>query len=151
MINSVTSAYSPLATSGTTGSTPRSQSSNVSIQDFMKLLSAEMTNQDPTKPMDPTQTMTQLAQFTTLQQTTQLAQNQSVATAIGLIGSYVSVPGTNGSAPISGVVQSVDSSEVASGGVPSLMISGSTQRFPVTSVTQISLNNPKASVTSPTG
>lgn len=52
------------STSGTTSSA--NMSSNTTM--FLKLLVAQMKNQDPTKPQDPTQMVTQLAQFNTLQQ-----------------------------------------------------------------------------------
>ncbi len=145
----------PLAASSTTSvaAVPTAKSSTtVTIEDFMKLLSAEMTNQDPTKPMDNTQTMTQLAQFTTLQQTTQLTQNQSLATAASLIGSTVSFPGLNGAAGATGVVLSVDSSQVAMGGLPQLIISGSNMEYPVTSVSQIlPFTNPTPANINPKG
>src|SRR6202012_6096859 len=99
-------------------------SSNVTTQDFIHLLSTEMANQDPMQPMDPTQTMTQLAQFSNLQQTTLLAQTQQLATANSFIGAQVTLPGSNGAAPYTGIVTGVDSTNVASGGSPLLIVNG---------------------------
>lgn len=56
---------------GTTSnqSTTVSANSTLSKDDFLKLLVAQMTNQDPTAPMDSGQFVTQMAQFTSLEQT----------------------------------------------------------------------------------
>ena len=137
----LTPATATPATIGTGSATTQASSQaskTVSTQDFMQLLSTEMANQDPMQPMDPTQTMTQLAQFSSLQQTTTLAQTQGLATANSFLGTQVTLPGVNGAAPVTGLVTAIDSSAVASGGAPLLVVSGSTQEYPVTSVSQVS-------------
>jgi flagellar basal-body rod modification protein FlgD len=123
------------ASSGSAASAP--QQSTISITDFMQLLSAEMANQDPLQPMDPTQTMTQLAQFTTLQQTTALAQTQSLATGNSYIGAQVTVTTGAGQAPVTGTVTAVDTSGVASGTPPELVLNDSTQEFPLSAITLV--------------
>ena len=50
-------------------------SSNTDEDLFLKLLVAQMTNQDPFNTQDPTQYVTQLAQFNMLEQTTDLNDN----------------------------------------------------------------------------
>lgn len=129
------------ATTGTGTSASASASNSnqtVSINDFMSLLSTEMANQDPLQPMDPTQTMTQLAQFTSLQQTNALEQNQSLAAANSYLGTTVTVPGVGTNVPpVSGTVMGVDSSQVATGGSPQLILSGATSEYPITSVAQV--------------
>ncbi|MEP7453717.1 flagellar hook assembly protein FlgD [Phyllobacterium sp. SB3] len=79
-------------------------------QTFLKLLVAQMKNQDPTKPMDATQQVTQLAQFSSVEQAVQmnakleqLLASSSLSQADGIIGRTVTSPdGT-----VSGVVESV--------------------------------------------
>jgi flagellar basal-body rod modification protein FlgD len=130
------SAATVSATTTTAAATPASNA-QVTTQDFMQLLSTEMSNQDPMQPMDPSQTMTQLAQFTSLQQATQMAQTQGLATANSMLGNQVTVPGSNGSAPVTGTVTAVDATPVASGGLPLLVINGVATEVPITSVTAI--------------
>jgi hypothetical protein len=81
--------------------------------------------------------MTQLAQFSNLQQTTTLAQTQQLATANSFLGAQVTLPGSNGNAPYTGIVSAVDSSNVASGGSPLLIVNGAPAEAPITSVTQV--------------
>jgi flagellar basal-body rod modification protein FlgD len=126
-------ATEPPTTSSATTAAP-SQQSTISITDFMQLLSTEMANQDPLQPMDPTQTMTQLAQFTNLQQTTALAQTQSLATANSYIGEQVTVSNGSGQAPLTGTVTAVDTSGVASGTPPELVLNNATQEYPLSAV-----------------
>lgn len=142
---SVSSVTGSSTTSGTTpvvaSSTPASQT--VSLTEFMQLLSSEMSNQDPLQPMDPTQTMSQLAQFTTLQQMSQLSQTQGLAAAASYLGLQVSVPtgsGTNKTVA-TGTVTGIDTSGVAAGSLPQLIIGGAngsaSQEFPITEVSKV--------------
>jgi flagellar basal-body rod modification protein FlgD len=69
-------------------SAPSGQFSGLSAQrlasgaDFFKLLTAQMSAQDPLQPVDNTQFLTQLAQFTQLQQT--LTTNQTLTSMASL-------------------------------------------------------------------
>lgn len=70
--------------------------------DFLRLLTTQVQNQDPTQPLDPNQFVSQLTQFSTLQGITQLnesatAMNQSVAAstaarASSMLGQRALVP-----------------------------------------------------------
>ena len=55
----------------TTQSDPASKT-QVDYQSFLKLLVAQMKNQDPTNPMDSTQYMAQLASFSQVEQSVQM-------------------------------------------------------------------------------
>jgi flagellar basal-body rod modification protein FlgD len=81
--------------------------SNASIQleDFLKVLTTQLSFQDPLKPMDNQQFMAQMAQFSALEQTRQtndnlvlMLQMQSAAQSVGLIGRTVEVNGAAGQA-----------------------------------------------------
>lgn len=107
MINSIVNAAS--ATAGTTGSsaaTGTGSDQTLNQSDFLRLLSTQLQNQDPTKPMDPSQMLQQIAQISQVQATqsvqstlTQVAgslSSQGVAQATGLIGHTVTLAGSSG-------------------------------------------------------
>lgn len=63
---------------------------------FLKLLVAQLKNQDPTSPMDQKDMMAQMAQFTSVEQMTAMVDtlktmsfNTTVAQSVGLIGKNV--------------------------------------------------------------
>jgi flagellar basal-body rod modification protein FlgD len=82
-------------------------------QDFLKLLMAQLQNQDPMKPMDDTQMIAQMAQFSALEATQQLnatiqqsANVQTVSQAGALIGKYIlanQADGTSSNGAVTGV------------------------------------------------
>lgn len=110
-------------------SSPQSASSasNLTTQDFLKVLLTQLTYQDPLKPLDNQQFMAQLAQFTTLQQTQQLNEgvaqllaNQASLQSVGLIGRTVDF--TTSSGQVTGTVVGLS----LSGATPQLSIRTST-------------------------
>ena len=73
-------------------------SANISIQDFLRILTTQRNNQDPLKPMDNAAFVAQLAQFSALEEAQQtndkldtLLNIQSASQSIGLIGKTVDV------------------------------------------------------------
>ncbi len=101
-----TNALLGASSAGTSASTTTSAPSAALDQNsFLKLLMAQMENQDPTAPTDSTTFVTQLAQFTQVQQTTAQTttlsniQNQlqslSSGQATNLVGKTVTVNGNS--------------------------------------------------------
>ena len=63
----MTTAVSAISTSTSTDSiAPKTGFASLGAGDFIKMLSAQLQNQDPTKPTDNTAMVAQLAQFTSL-------------------------------------------------------------------------------------
>ena len=63
-------ATPPAAGTGATGKTAATATDDLANQDtFLKLLVAQMQNQNPLSPSDPMQFVSQLAQFSSLEQT----------------------------------------------------------------------------------
>jgi flagellar basal-body rod modification protein FlgD len=80
------------------GASTAGQSSNIGIQDFLKILTTQLNNQDPLKPMDNQDFVAQIAQFATLEQSRQLnvkidamLSSQSSVQSVGLLGKFVDV------------------------------------------------------------
>jgi len=109
-----------MATSATSATTAAAQ---IGIQDFLRILTAQLSNQDPLKPMDNQEFVTQMAQFTSLQQTQEMNDKlgsllsvQAATQSIGLLGRTVDVSGESGA--FTGTVSALE----FSGGEPRLTV-----------------------------
>ena len=96
----------------------------VDYQSFLKLLIAEMKNQDPTKPMDSTQYVAQLATFSQVEQSVQtntklnqIMQSSALSQADALIGRSI----TSADGKTTGTVASV---RLASSGLIAVLQNG---------------------------
>ncbi|SFV16643.1 flagellar hook assembly protein FlgD [Pseudoduganella namucuonensis] len=112
------------------GTGSASQSSNIGIQDFLKILTSQLNNQDPLKPVDNQEFVAQIAQFATLEQSRQLNVKidsllgvQSSLQSVGMLGRTVDV-NQNGFV-VSGRVTALD----VSSGSPLMTITTSTGSF----------------------
>jgi len=92
--------------------------------DFMKILIAQLTHQDPTEPMKDTEFIAQMAQFSTLEQITNMTQDfnklagiLSSSQALGLLGRTIEL--FDGENMISGVVEEVSGRET-----PMVLVNG---------------------------
>jgi flagellar basal-body rod modification protein FlgD len=136
------STTQPVTSSAAPNATTTNLSNSGAIlgkDDFLKLLVAQMKNQDPMSPQDNTQSIAQMAQFSSLEQMTnlvhsfdQLGQSMAVERGVSFIGKSVSYVAANGSTQ-QGVVQSVD----LSGDAPTLTIDGASG-IDIAAVTQVS-------------
>lgn len=87
---SVGDLYKP--SGGITVDTPyENGKEDVSVQDFLQLMIAQLRNQDFTNPVDDTQYVSQLAQFATMQQMQELAYYSKTNYTLGLVGKTVTV------------------------------------------------------------
>ncbi|MCJ8053992.1 flagellar hook assembly protein FlgD [Shinella curvata] len=108
-VGATSTATSNQATSGSEASTAE-KSATLNYESFLKLLVAQMKNQDPTEPMDSAQQMAQLATFSQVEQTIKtnknfesLLQRTSLQEANSVIGRTV----TSEDGKITGVVKEV--------------------------------------------
>ncbi|WP_315925434.1 flagellar hook assembly protein FlgD [Mesorhizobium sp. SP-1A] len=92
------------------GQTPQTSKTAVDYQSFLKLLIAQMKNQDPTQPMDSTQYVAQLATFSQVEQSVQtnkkldqMLQSSALAQADSLIGHAI----TSADGKTTGIVKEV--------------------------------------------
>jgi len=117
----------PVGANSTTASTSKTA---VDYQSFLKLLIAEMKNQDPTKPMDSTQYVAQLATFSQVEQSVQsntnldqIMQSSALSQADAIIGRSI----TSADGKSTGIVASVT---LASSGLIAVLQDGT--QVPVT-------------------
>lgn len=112
-------------TSGTnannTASPSTTTNNSLGKDDFLKLLVAQMQNQDPMNPTDNTQSIAEMAQFSALEQMTNIStamntlntnmtnyfQQSSLSQGAALIGKSVSGVDTDGKTSIEGIVEAV--------------------------------------------
>ena len=106
--SSTSSGYMPSVTGAETSKDTKSATLN--YESFLKLLVAQMKNQDPTEPMDATQQMAQLATFSQVEQTIKtnknlesLLQRTSLQEANSVIGRTV----TSEDGKVTGIVTEV--------------------------------------------
>ena len=116
------------STNSTSTSTTTDKTQQLGKQDFLKLLMAQLQNQDPMKPMDDTAMIAQMAQFSALEATQSLQQtlqtasnNQTIAQAAALIGKYVQADQADGST-ITGTVTGVDFTSTDGAVAPTVLI-----------------------------
>jgi flagellar basal-body rod modification protein FlgD len=106
------SSVSNVTNSTNTNTNTQGASNELDQNSFLKILMAELTNQDPTSSTaDPTAYVSQLAQFTSLEQMTNLNTTMTMSSANSMIGKTVTLSDTDSSGnPYTGVVQSVSKS-----------------------------------------
>jgi len=114
MTTPVTNTTSPAAAAANSSSS--SPDNGLSAGDFLTLLTTELQNQDPTKPVDDTQSIAQLAQFSALSATEELnssfqafQSNFAVLQSASLVGKQVTVDTTagNDASALTGTISSV--------------------------------------------
>lgn len=106
-ISSNLNSNSPTASNGLTGFAA------LTSQDFMKMLLAELKNQDPTAPVSNSDLLQQLSQMQSLQSNVELnstlstfADNQQISSGASILGKLVEGTDANKN-PVSGVADSV--------------------------------------------
>lgn len=103
-------AANPSTSTTSTSASSAASATTVDYNSFLKLLVAELQNQDPTSPADPTQYMSQLASFSAVGQTVQtntkldtLLTSSALTQAEGTVGRKV----TSADGTTTGTVASV--------------------------------------------
>ena len=124
MIDSLSSLPSTSLPSATAGNAK----SNASLQmdDFLQLLTSQITNQDPLEPMKDTEFISQMAKIASLEQMEQFskgfskfADSQHAMLAQGYLGHEVKIQDND--REISGIVESINTNDE---GTPEIVVNG---------------------------
>ncbi|EHS53768.1 flagellar hook capping protein [Rhizobium sp. PDO1-076] len=108
-VGSTTSATTTKTTTDTSASSA-SASASLDYESFLKLLIAQMQNQDPTDPMDASEQISQLATFSQVEQTIQTNSNLETlitGNALTNASNYIGKTITSADEKTTGVIQSV--------------------------------------------
>jgi flagellar basal-body rod modification protein FlgD len=119
----------------------RENKSMLTQEDFLRLLTVQLQNQDPLKPMEDAQFMGQMAQFASLEQTKELTTTMSklsatlgFSSAQQFLGKSVTL--NDSGTQVSGVVSGITLVD----GVPQVLISG--KAYPTSSIVTVTGSNP---------
>lgn len=118
-VNSV-SSYLASNAAGSASDTANNPTSVLNQADFLKLLVAQMQNQDPMNPQSNTDMAAQMAQFSALTASTASSSSLSMIQANGLVGNTVTLQVDTNGTTATGVVQGV----VMQSGTPEIMVNG---------------------------
>ncbi|MFA7502700.1 MAG: flagellar hook capping FlgD N-terminal domain-containing protein [Anaerovoracaceae bacterium] len=129
-------SYPYSATSETTAS--KNSNGLLGMDDFFKLLVAQLSNQDMFNTVDDTQFISQMAQFSMVQALSEMSQASSTAYSMNLIGKevIVAVPAEDGTLIAeTGLVDSV----ILYGGSPEIIVNG--ERYKLSNIMEVRTPN----------
>src|SRR3954447_27001725 len=113
-IDPTTATTTTAAATATSATAKKSDPNVLGKDDFLKLMVAQMKNQDPMNPSDDKDNIAQMAQFSLLEQITNLAtatqdlaNRMSMTQNVGLLGHSVTYTGADRT-PVSGTVDGLN-------------------------------------------
>jgi len=112
-MSSIAATAATTASTYTDNTSARISQKILGQSDFLKLLTTQMSNQDPMNPISDTNQIAQLAQFSSLQSMNALLVNSQMQGASSMIGKTVTASDTNGHS----VTGTVDAAQLSSGTV----------------------------------
>jgi len=126
-ISAISNAPPPQASdTGATGMTQASTKAGMDYDAFLKLLVAEMNNQDPLNPTDSTEYVAQFAAFSTVEQSIQTNKRLDTMMAVSALTQADALIGrtmTSSDGSVSGEVSSI---RAVDGGIQATLTSGKT-------------------------
>jgi flagellar basal-body rod modification protein FlgD len=139
-VTSSTSSLAPEVQKALEGFKIRENKSTLSQDDFLRLLTVQLQNQDPLKPMEDAQFMGQMAQFASLEQAKELTKTVNTLSSSFGFSSAQQFLGKNvtlnaGGTEVTGSVSGV----VLEDGVPKVLVNNKT--YPTSQIIAVTLPN----------
>jgi len=103
-MSTVSSSY--VGSASPTKTTGAASLANMSATDFLKIMTTQLANQDPTNPTSSTDLMQQLSTVYSLQSNQEMLQHQNMSSAMALMGNTISGTDASGNS-VQGVVSNV--------------------------------------------
>lgn len=97
-----------LNTTATTATTKKTTDSALDMNDFLKLMVAQLQNQDMNNSVDSSQFMAQMSQFSMVQALTDMREQSQTNYGVSLIGKEVTVKNETDNKVVTGTVDSVN-------------------------------------------
>jgi flagellar basal-body rod modification protein FlgD len=139
-VTSSTSKLSPEIQKALEGFSVRENKSTLTQDDFLKLLTVQLQNQDPLKPMEDAQFMGQMAQFASLEQTKELTKTMSSFTTFLGFSSAQQFLGKNVTVNSDGLdVSGTVSAVVMEDGLPKVIVND--KAYPTDKIIAVTLKN----------
>ena len=136
-IDAINSSQTAIATNSATKT-----NSTLAMDDFFKLMVAQLQNQDMNNPVDSTQYTSQMAQFSMVQALADLSEASKTSYSVSLIGKEVTLAETKTDGSMNTITGTVDGVNLYNGKAE-ILVNGI--KYPISSIMEV--NNEKQSST----
>lgn len=109
-VDSINASLNTAATTAatSTSTTKKTTDSALDMNDFLKLMVAQLQNQDMNNSVDSSQFMAQMSQFSMVQALTDMREQSQTSYGVSLIGKEVTVKNESDNTVVTGTVDSVN-------------------------------------------
>ncbi|MGV8905994.1 MAG: flagellar hook capping FlgD N-terminal domain-containing protein [Acetobacterium sp.] len=121
-------------TTTATNSTAKAGNSALAMDDFFKLMVAQLQNQDMNNPVDSTEFTSQMAQFSMVQALSDLSDASQTSYSVSLIGKEVTLAQTNADGTLNVITGTVDGVNLYNGDAE-IVVGGT--RYPLSSIMEV--------------
>lgn len=135
-IDAINSSQSTAGVSSTT----KKQETNMEMDDFFKLMVAQLQNQDMNNPVDNSAFISQMAQFSMVQALSDLSEASKTTYSVSLIGKEVTVAQTKDDGSLDVVTGTVEGVNLYNGDAE-IVVDGN--KYPVSSIMEVAKEKAK--------
>ncbi|HEY5557620.1 flagellar hook assembly protein FlgD [Acetobacterium sp.] len=137
-IDAINSSQAATATNSTTKT-----NSTLAMDDFFKLMVAQLQNQDMNNPVDSTEYTSQMAQFSMVQALADLSEASKTSYSVSLIGKEVTLAETKDDGSINTITGTVDGVNLYNGDAE-ILVNGI--KYPISSIMEVNKEKESSTV-----